>query len=186
MNRVPRRLCRRKALIALLLATTGCARHPGGDRPSFTPGTGRFVWTDTTSHEANRPAYHNRCGSTVHVWVRDSLSPLTFPHMHIAVLDFEGIARVIPVYPDFARQFPLEQPEWAGAGLYLADDTRVAVLGQLRVDSVTADYIAGQVSGRLVWWTRWDQKADTSGTLILDFRAPRLRHMEYMCNGPGM
>jgi hypothetical protein len=187
MNRVLRRPLRSQAVVALLLASTSCASHPVADQPSFAQGHGRFVWTDSMSHQANRPAYHTRCGSVVHVWVRDTLSPLTFPHMIIGILDFEGIAHAVPVYPDFARRFPLIPPEWADAGLYLADDKRGAVLGQLRLDSVTADYIGGQVSGRLVWHTRWDQKPDTSGTLILDFRAPRRRTMEqYLCNGPRM
>lgn len=186
MSRARQRPYRRQALVELLLAIAACARQSEGARPSFTPGRGRFVWTDSTSHDTNRPAYHIRCGSALHVWVRDTLSPLTSTHMVIGVLGFEGIAHVVPAYPDFSRRFP--QPEWAHGGLYSADNTELAtVLGQLRFDSVTVNYVAGQLSGRLVRHTQWDQKPDTSGTLVLDFRAPRWREMEqYLCEGPRM
>jgi hypothetical protein len=105
--------------------------------------------------------------------------------MVLAILDFEGRAHVVPAYPDYSGRG--RQSEWAHAGLYAADNTLLAaVFGQLRFDQVTDDYVAGQLSGRLVWSTRWDQ-ADTSGTLLLDFRAPRRRGMEeYLCKGPRM
>ena len=176
---------RRQALVGLLLAMAACARQSEGARPSFTPGPGRFVWTDSASHEANRPAYHTRCGSVLHVWVQDTVSPHRTTYMVVGVLGFEGRAQVIPAYADFdGRRSGSE----AHAGLHAADNTELAtVVGQLRFDQVTDDYVAGQLTGRLVWHPRWDQKPDTSGTLLLDFRAPRRRGMEqYLCEGPRM
>jgi hypothetical protein len=174
-----------QVLVAFFLAPAACARHQEADRPSFTFGRGHFVWTDSTLHEANRLSYHTRCGSALHVWVRDTLSPIPLPHMIIAVLGFEAIAHATPTYPDFSHPFP--QTEWAQAQLYSADTTQEAtVLGQLRFDSVAPDYVAGRLSGRLVWHTQWD-RADTSGSIILDFRAPRHGVMErYLCKGPRM
>jgi hypothetical protein len=185
MHGVPQRLHRRPAVVGLLVAITACARQTEGARPSFTLGQGRFVWTDSASHEANRPAYHTRCGSVLHVWVQDTLSPHRTTYMVVAVLGFEGRAYVVPAYVDFdGRRSGSE----AHAGLHAADNTQLAkVVGQLRFDHVTDDYVAGQLSGHLVWRTRWDQKPDTSGTLRLDFRAPRRRGMEqYLCHGPRM
>lgn len=104
--------------------------------------------------------------------------------MVVAVLGFEGRAQVIPAYADFDGR--RSGPE-AHAELKIPDNARfIAIIGQLRFDQVTDDYVAGQLSGRLVWSTRWDQ-ADTTGTLLLDFRAPRRRGMEqYLCHGPRM
>ena len=174
-----------QVLVTSLLATAACARHQEAEGPSFTFGHGHFVWTDSTSHEANQLSYHTRCGSALHVWVRDTLSPIALPHMIITVLGFEAIAHATPTYPDFSYPFP--QTEWAQAQLYSAGNTQEAtVLGQLRFDSVAPDYVAGRLSGRLVWHTQWDQ-ADTSGSIILDFRAPRHGVVEqYLCNGPRM
>jgi hypothetical protein len=170
--------------VAWLLAAA-CARHLEADRRSLTFGSGHFVWTDSTSHEANRLSYHTRCGSVLHVWVRDTLSPIPLPHMVIAVLGFEAVAHTAPTYPDFSHPFP--QTEWAQAQLYSPGTTQEAtVLGQLHFDSVAPDYVAGRLSGRLVWHTRWDQ-ADTSGSITLDFRAPRQSAVEaYLCHGPRM
>lgn len=104
--------------------------------------------------------------------------------MVIGVLGFEGRAQVVPAYLDFDGR--RSGPE-AHAELQVPDDSQfTAVIGQLRFDQVTEDYVAGQLSGHLVWSTQWDQ-ADTSGTLLLDFRAPRKREMErYLCHAPRM
>jgi hypothetical protein len=181
----PQRSYRRQALVGLLLAGAACARQREVAKSSFTPGSGRFVWTDRTSHEAIRPAYHTRCGSVLHVWVQDTLSPHRTTYMVVAVLGFEGRAYVVPAYVDFdGRRSGSE----AHAGLHAPDNTQLAkVVGKLRFDQVTEDYVAGQLSGSLVWRTRWDEKPDTSGTLLLDFRAPRRRATEqYLCHGPRM
>ena len=184
MHRTPWRPYRRQALVGLLLAMAGCARQSEGAGAPFTPGRGRFVWTDSVSHEANHPAYHSRCGSVLHVWVQDTVSPHRTTGMVVAVLGFEGRTQVVPTYAhiDSRRSGPEAQ-----AGLHAPDNTQLAaVVGQLRFDQVTDDFVAGQLSGRLVWNTRWDQ-ADTSGTLLLDFRAPRRRGMEqYLCHGPRL
>ena len=184
MHGAPQRSYRRQALVGLLLAMAACARQSDGERPTFTPGHGRFVWTDSVSHEANRPAYHTRCGSVLHVWVQDTVSPHRTTGMVVAVLGFEGRAQVVAAYAHIDGR--RSGPE-AHAGLRAPDNTELAaVVGQLRFDQVTDDYVAGQLSGRLVWSTRWDQ-ADTTGTLLLDFRAPRRRGMEqYLCEGPRM
>jgi hypothetical protein len=104
--------------------------------------------------------------------------------MVVAVLGFKDRAQVVSAYAHIDGR--RSGPE-AHAGLHAPDNTQLAtVVGQLRFDQVTDDYVAGQLSGRLVWSTRWDQ-ADTSGTLLLDFRAPRRRGMEqYLCHGPRM
>src|SRR3954466_14659155 len=115
-----------QVLVAFLLATAACARHQEADRPSFTYGRGHFVWTDSTSHEANRLSYHTRCGSALHVWVRDTLSPIPSPHMIIAVLGFQAVAHDTPTYPDFSHPFP--QTEWAQAQLYPADNAQEATV----------------------------------------------------------
>lgn len=185
MDVTPERPYRHHARTWLLLTVAACARQTEGARPSFTPGHGRFVWTDNASHEDNRPAYHTRCGSGLHVWVQDTMSPHRTTGIVVAVLGFEGSAQVVPAYADFdGRRSGSE----AHAGLHAADDTQLAtVVGQVRFDHVTDDYVAGQLNGRLVWRTRWEQKPDTSGTLLLDFQAPRRRGMEqYLCNGPRM
>src|SRR5688572_29116434 len=98
MHGVPQRPYRRQALAGLLLAMAACARHTEGARPSFTPRYGRFVWTDSASHEADQPAYHTRCGSVMHVWVQDTFSPHRTTGMVFAVLNFEGRAQVVPAY----------------------------------------------------------------------------------------
>jgi len=72
--------------------------------------------------------------------------------MVVGVLGFEGRAQVIPAYAGFdGRRSESE----AHAGLHAADNTQLAtVVGQLRFDQVTDDYVAGQLSGGLVWRTR--------------------------------
>jgi hypothetical protein len=183
MHKIPQRTYRCQRLAGLLLAIAACARHPEGARPSSTAGYGRFVWTDSSSHEANRPAFHTRCGSVLHVWVQDTFSPHRTTGMVVAVLGFEGRTRV-PAYAEFDGR--RSGPE-AHAELQVPGNTQfTSVIGQLRFDEVTDDDVAGQLSGRLVWSSRWDQ-ADTSGTLLLDFRAPRRREMEqYLCHGLRM
>jgi hypothetical protein len=180
----PQRSYQRHALVGLLLAGAACARQTEGAKSSFTPGSGRFVWTDDTSREAHRPAYHTRCGSVLHVWIQDTLSPHRTEYVVVAALGFEGSADVAPAYADIDGRSELE----AEAGLHAPDGTQLAtVVGPLRFDHVTEDYVAGHLGGRLVWRTRWDQKPDTTGTLRVDFRAPRWHAMEqYLCNGPRM
>jgi len=185
MHALPRGPYRRQTLVAFLLASAACARPAESGPPPFTPGHGRFVWSDSASHEEKRPAYHTRCGSVLHVWVQDTLSPHLTTYMVVGILGFEGSTHEVPAYADFdGRRVGAE----AHAGLYAADNTQLAtVVGQLRFDRVTVDYVAGQLSGRLVWRTRWDQKPDTSGTILLEFSAPRRRGLEQsLCHGPRM
>jgi hypothetical protein len=175
----------RRHLIGLVLAIEACARQTEGARQAFTPGEGHFVWTDSTSHDAIQSAYHTRCGSILHVWIQDSSRTPSTNRMVIAILGFQGRPHEVPAYPDVGGHPAV----WAHAGLYGpgSDNTELAaVLGQLRFDQVTDEYVAGQLRGRLVWGTRWGQ-ADTSGTMLLDFRAPRHRSMEnYLCESPRM
>ena len=73
--------------------------------------------------------------------------------------------------------------------LHTADNTQCSPRSLANCALITSQTTTSQVrlSGRLVWRTRWDQKPDTSGTLLLDFRAPRRRGMEqYLCEGPRM
>jgi hypothetical protein len=185
MHALQRGPYRRQTLVAFLLASAACARQAESGPPPFTPGHGRFVWTDSASHEDKRPAYHTRCGSVLHVWVRDTLSPDLTTYMVVGILGFEDRTREVPAYADFdGRRVGAE----AHAGLYAADNTQLAtVVGRLRFDRATVDYLAGHLSGRLVWRTRWDQKPDTSGTILLDFSAPRRRGLEQsLCHGPRM
>jgi hypothetical protein len=164
---------------------TACSHQAPDLRSPHPSGEGRFIWTDGTSHEANRPAYHTRCGGSVlHIWVQDTFSPPRTIGMVIAVLDFENRVGVIPAYSQIIVGPPGPK---AYPSLDAPDDTQdAAVVGRLRFDEVTDDFVAGRLSGRLVRSTRWDQ-ADTSGTLVLEFRAPRRRGMEqYLCHGPRM
>jgi hypothetical protein len=101
MHALQRGPYRRQTLVAFLLASAACARQAESGPPPFTPGHGRFVWTDSASHEDKRPAYHTRCGSVLHVWVRDTLSPDLTTYMVVGILGFEDRTREVPAYADF-------------------------------------------------------------------------------------
>lgn len=172
-------------VVALLLVGAACAHRAETSHTPLTLGDGRFVWGDPAPHEEKRPAYHTRCGSDLHVWVRDTVSPELSTYMVVAVLGFEGRTHEVPAYADIDGRRVGEE---VYAGVYAPGHRELAkVVGRLRFDSVTDDYVSGQLSGDLVRQTRWDQKPDTGGTLLLDFRAPRRRDREqYLCHGPRM